>query len=107
MNHFVVEVEELKNQKKMRVIVNNQAILLIEDEGQIYAIQDACPHMGTSLLTGTYQDKVITCRSHKAQINVQTGEILEKAKILFLHLPTKRAKTYPVKIENQKVYIEI
>ena len=103
----VTEVETLKKQIKLKVFVNDLALLLIYDQNRVYAINDRCPHLGASLEKGTYDDGVVTCAKHHAQIDVKTGEVLEKAKILFLKMPTKKTKTYETKIEEGTVFVKV
>ena len=102
----VIEVDKLKAEGKWRTEIEGVAILFIYDAGEVYALQDRCPHLGASLLKGEYTNKVITCAKHGAQIDVTTGDVLEKAKVLFLRMPTKKAKVYKTKIENDFVWIE-
>lgn len=106
MLHFATELKDLKDVLKKKVVVNDKPILLVQFEGQIYAISDKCPHLGASLDKGTIDGPTVTCKAHHAKIDVTTGEIIDKAHILFLKMPTKKAKTYPVVIKNQKVFIE-
>lgn len=103
----VTTVELLKKAGKLRVVVGTEPVLLGYHENQVYAISDLCPHMKASLFEGSYQDGVITCPKHHAQIDIKTGQIQEKAKLLFIKVPTKKAKTYQVTIKENKVYIEV
>ncbi len=103
----VTTLEILKKASKLRVVVGDEPVLLGYHEQQVYAISDYCPHMKASLFNGSYQDGIITCPKHNAQIDIKTGLIQEKAKLLFIKVPTKNAKTYPVTVKDGKVYIEV
>ena len=104
---FAIKLDDMAENTMMRLVLEKQPILLVHYENQIYAIQDACPHMGASLAKGTLSKGRVICPKHKAQIDVKTGEILSKAKVLFLKLPTQDAKVYPVKIEDGKIFVEV
>jgi nitrite reductase/ring-hydroxylating ferredoxin subunit len=53
------------------------------------------------------EEGIVTCKSHKAKIDVRTGEIVEKAQLLFLKMPTKKAAIYGVEEKNGDLYIEL
>jgi len=106
MKHYCAELPELKKELKLRVVLENKPILLTYYKNKVYAMADKCPHLGTSLLLGTFENGVVTCKSHKAKIDVLTGDILEKAQLLFLKMPTKKAVIYPTFVDKNKIYIE-
>lgn len=89
------------------VDIAGQKILLANVDGTFYAIQRNCPHMGFDLCKGTLHGDRVTCRMHDAAFNLKTGEPLEKAKLLFLKMQPKPAKTYSVKLEGDTVTIGI
>lgn len=104
---FAIKLAQIPEETMTRLVLDTQPILLVHHQAQIYAIQDACPHMGASLAKGTLSDGTVVCPKHKAQIDVKTGGVVSKAKMLFLKLPTKAAKVYPVKIEDGKIFVEV
>jgi len=103
----VASLEDLKEKKMLRVEHEGIAFLLTFYEGKVYAMNDKCPHMGSSLVKGSLEKGVVTCASHHVQIDITNGEIVEKAKILLFRVPVKKAQTYPTKIEGKKVFIEL
>jgi 3-phenylpropionate/trans-cinnamate dioxygenase ferredoxin component len=107
MLHFAIELKDLKESFKKRVVIHDKPLLLIYFENQVYAISDQCPHLGASLEKGSLDGRSITCKSHHAKIDFTTGEIMDKAQVLFIKMPTKQATTYPVQIKNQQVFIDL
>jgi len=103
----VTELKALKEAKKLQVTVEGKTLLLTYYENTVHAMNDACPHMKASLSKGSFEDGVVTCPKHGAQIDVRTGSILEKAKVLFIKMPVKKAQTYETKVENDKVLVNI
>lgn len=89
------------------VEVEGEAILLANVDGAFYAIQRKCPHMGFDLCKGTLHGSQVTCRMHGASFDLRTGEAVEKAKLLVFKTQPKPAKTYPVKIEGDRVIIGV
>lgn len=108
MFELVGKLEELKNQFKLRVVVDQTPILLLYFMDIVYAIQDKCPHLGVSLEQGRYNPNSgnVTCRGHGATIDIRTGDITEKAHIAIFKLPTKKAKTFETKVENGLIYLK-
>jgi 3-phenylpropionate/trans-cinnamate dioxygenase ferredoxin component len=53
--------------------VAGKAVALFNVGGKIYAIDDICPHAGSSLGNGKLDGRVVTCRSHGMKIDVVTG----------------------------------
>ncbi len=109
MNMFVAELSTLIQKRKMRIIVNNRAILLAVVADLPYAIQDKCPHMGSSLFSGILEKDIITCKEHRLGISVISGEVSNKHKADFLKIDeyNRQVKTYKTVVIDGKVYIEI
>lgn len=89
------------------VEVEGQKLLLANVDGTFYAIQRKCPHMGFDLCKGTLHGDRVTCRMHDATFDLKTGEAVDKAKLLFLKMQPKPARTYPVKVEGGQVMVEV
>ena len=102
---YAANLSDLKMATTLRVVINQEPILLVHDKDTVFAMDDRCPHMKASLAEGTYEDGVVTCKRHHAKIDVRTGNILQKAKIGFIKLPTKPAKTYKIKIDNDDILV--
>jgi len=54
--------------------VEGYSIAVFNLDGTLYAIDDSCPHQGSSLAAGTLEGCVVTCRSHGMKINVTGGQ---------------------------------
>ena len=87
--------------------VEGQSILLANVGGAYFAIQRKCPHMGFDLCKGTLVGARLTCRMHGATFDVTTGEAVGKAKLLVFKTLPKPAKTYPVKVEGDRVMVGV
>lgn len=55
------------------VEIGGKYVALFNVDGQIFAIDDTCPHAGSSLGNGKLNGRVATCRSHGMKIDVVTG----------------------------------
>ncbi len=45
-------------------------------DGQLYAFDDTCTHMGCSLARGQLQGTTVTCGCHGSQFDVTSGAVL-------------------------------
>ncbi len=107
MKHLACELSTLKKHRKMRIFIESTPILVAYIDGDIYAVNDKCPHMRASLYKGTIDSEgVVTCQAHKAKIDMKSGRIQQKAKIAFLPLPTKKTRAYSVSTDEGKVYVD-
>jgi 3-phenylpropionate/trans-cinnamate dioxygenase ferredoxin component len=107
MLNYVMEYSELVKVFKKVVEIDGHKILVVLLADQVYAIHDRCTHLGASLSKGNLENKSVTCKSHGAKFDLQSGEVLGKAHVGFIKMPTKKTVSYQTKVENGKVYIEL
>ena len=68
-------IVELNLGEKKKYILNEKEILLI-NEGEVYAIENLCPHMDLPLDIGQITDKAtILCPYHKSEFCFKSGEV--------------------------------
>ena len=78
--------------------VDGKQVLVVNVDGQIFAIGNKCTHRGGPLNEGTLEDKVVTCPWHGGQFDVTTGKAVGP--------PANTGEpTYSVKIEGNNVMI--
>lgn len=107
MNYvYAASVADVQPGNMKAIVVESKEILLVNVGGQIFAIQRFCPHAGADLCAGTITDSRVVCPKHDAAFDLVTGEAVDKAKLLFLKFPTKRAETYKIKVENGSIFVE-
>ena len=75
MDDFVeaAGLDEIPAGTGMAVIIAGKSVALFNVDGKIYAIDDTCPHAGSSLGNGKIDGRIVTCRSHGMKIDVITG----------------------------------
>jgi nitrite reductase/ring-hydroxylating ferredoxin subunit len=62
---------------QMRAVdVAGTTVDIANANGQLYAIDDTCTHMGCSLATGTLDGTVVTCRCHGSRFDVTSGDVI-------------------------------
>jgi len=106
MNYVKVGlISDLAPGSKKKIVLETREILLVNIDGAYYAIDNKCPHMGGSLYDGTFSADVITCPRHGASFNVKTGKNMGDAKIAFVKMKVKDAKSLPVKVEGEDILV--
>lgn len=103
----VAEIKEFEKTEKKLVEAGDKKILLTKVDGAYYAVSNKCPHMGGSLFKGSLEDGVITCPRHGAKYDAKTGKGLGKPKILFIEFKMENNRSYPVKVEDGNILIDI
>lgn len=90
-NTHRVKVSYLRPGQKKSVRVGDKRLLLVNDGGTIYAVQEMCTHRRVSLSRGWVKDGTITCADHGACFWLKDGSV-ERG-------PTADPlETYPVKV---------
>lgn len=88
-------------------------VLLYRLEDGYYATQRRCSHMRLPLDKGTIDGDVVQCPFHRARFNIKSGEVENWAsfppgiQICNVILNEKALKTFPVKVEDGAVLIDI
>ena len=65
--------EDLKDRGCTVVTGGGHAIAVFHHEGQVYAVDNRCPHMGFPLDRGSVQDGILTCHWHHARFDLASG----------------------------------
>lgn len=70
----VLDEKELGEGKMKLVSVKGAPVLLIKQNGHIFAIDNRCPHMRCGFSGGTLDGLVIVCPCHDWRFSLETGE---------------------------------
>lgn len=79
---------------------SGKSIALYRVDGEVYASDNICTHGNARLCDGFLEGHEIECPLHQGKFDIRNG----KAMCAPL---TEDLKTYPVKIEGQRVFVEI
>ena len=96
----VATTDELPPGGLKRVDIDGHRYLLANAAGRIYAVDDQCSHEDVSLYLGCIQGDNIKCSLHGSRFSLKTGEPLEAP-------ATEPIGTYPVEVEQTRVFIKI
>ena len=70
-------IEEIETDGMKVVAAEGRTILVVHDEGRLYALDNRCPHMGFPLRRGTVRDGILTCHWHHAKFDLSGGCTLD------------------------------
>jgi nitrite reductase/ring-hydroxylating ferredoxin subunit len=106
--------------------VDGTDIVLCNDGGRFYAFQRRCGHMSAPLDMGTANGYIVTCPLHSVQFDATTGEALSPpllpfasgepqtrdnltrwVETLMKHVKTCDIRTYPVRVENGRISVDV
>jgi len=82
------------------VRIGDKEILLVRENGNLFALDNVCTHDGGDLGDGTIIDGQIQCPRHGARFDLKTGAVTQMPAAIGI-------KTYKVKIENGDVLLDI
>ena len=81
------------------MVFRDEALLLCNVDGEIFAIEDACSHDGGELDQGTLDGCRVECPRHGALFDVKTGAALTLPAILPI-------RTFPVRVEGDAIFVD-
>jgi len=94
-----LEEKELKDGTMKLVSVEGIPILLIKQFGEIFAIDNRCPHQGCGFSGGTLDGGVIVCPCHEWRFDLRTGEFEEATAM--------KLTKYEWKIKDGKIWVNL
>lgn len=87
--------------KMQKVTADGKEILVINVEGNYFAMDDTCTHAGASLADGKLDGSILTCDWHGAKFDCKTGKLHAfPAKI-------KDLNSYKVVVESDNIFLEL
>ena len=69
----VGSLDQLKERGCMVVTGGGHAIAVFLHDGEVYAVDNRCPHMGFPLDRGSVKDGILTCHWHHARFDLSSG----------------------------------
>jgi nitrite reductase/ring-hydroxylating ferredoxin subunit len=94
------KTDEVAAGSALRVEAAGVTVAVYNLDGQFYVTDDNCTHGPGSLSEGFIDGDVVECNFHNGQFNIKTGEVVSPPCMIPI-------KTYPTKIEDGKVVIEV
>lgn len=82
------------------VEIEGKTITLVNLNGEIFALDDSCPHEAGPLSEGEIVDEEITCPWHHSRFEIRTGRVTQDP-------AEENVATYRVRLVGDAVEVEI
>ncbi len=102
MGNFVkaADLDEVKSGDMKLVETDGREIVLCNVDGEYYAVDNICPHLGAPLCDGDLDGTDLWCPFHGASFDVTTGEVLSPPAY-------ENLKCFPVRKTDSALEIEV
>ena len=100
MENFVQggKIGELQPGEMKLVEAGSETLVLINVQGELYAINNECTHASCDLVDGNLEDDTVECGCHGARFNVKSGAVEAPPAL-------EPVRTYGVRIEGDDIMI--
>ena len=95
----VAAVDEVPCGKGRSVRVEDRQIALFNVDGNYYAIDDRCPHMGADLSCGVLKERTVMCTWHGWQFDLESGSCL--------NVKWAKVQQYPLILRGRDLFLTI
>jgi nitrite reductase/ring-hydroxylating ferredoxin subunit len=83
----------------LTVQADGQPLVLWSYGGQVYAVDNRCPHMGFPLNQGTVKDGILICHWHHARFDLASGGTFDQF--------ADDVRTFPVTLREGEVWVDL
>ena len=95
----IARADDVPEDRGLTVRVGDRHFALYKLSGRFYVLDGSCPHRAGPLGEGYVEDGSVHCPLHGWKFDIKTGSCSEN--------PDKPAKTYPVRLVDGQLQIEI
>ena len=97
---FIAKEEDIEEGKGRPFTMGDHRIAVVRYEGELYALDDLCPHADASLAFGPVKEGCLICPWHYAEFDLKTGDVRSG--------PSPRGiRTYELKVEGGDILIKL
>lgn len=93
----IARITDIPADRPLRVRVGERLVALFLLDGEVFALDDCCPHKGGPLGEGHCENGQVFCPLHGWGFDIKTGACAE--------VPTRAATRIPVCVENGGIYL--
>lgn len=83
----------------LTVQVEGHTVALFEHNGQVYGVDNRCPHMGFPLDKGSVKDGILTCYWHYARFDLATGGTFDQF--------ADDVRSFPVEVRDGAIWVDV
>ncbi len=97
----VADCRQVRRESPMPIELNGKKIVLYYVDGEYFASEQGCPHMGAPMNEGVVSGKEVVCRLHLWAFDLKTGKCTSDV------TSPVDLKVYPVKVEGRDLLIGV
>jgi nitrite reductase/ring-hydroxylating ferredoxin subunit len=94
----VADLDDLREEGRAVTMAGGRPVALFHHEGEVYAVDNRCPHMGFPLSKGSVEDGLLTCDWHHARFELSRGDTLD--------IWADDVRTFPTEVRDGSVYVD-
>lgn len=79
--------------------VEGHTLALFDYGGQVYAVDNRCPHMGFPLNQGSVKDGILTCHWHHARFDLASGGTFD--------LWADDVRAFPTEVRGDEIWVDV
>ena len=77
----VAKVGDIPENQGVAYVVNGRMVAVFNEDGEYFAIDDFCPHMGASLAGGFVEKGIVSCPWHAWRFCIRSGQWCDNPRI--------------------------
>jgi toluene monooxygenase system ferredoxin subunit len=85
--------------EKLGVTLGGRRVLLVRCDGDVYAYEDRCAHLGLPLSGGRLEGEVLTCAAHEWQYDVRTGRGINPKQA--------KLRSFAVEVRDGAIWVDV
>ncbi len=86
-----------RHQPACVTLPDGDSAVIFQAESGLFAVQNRCPHVGSTLVDGLVRNDTLTCIWHGWQFDLPSGKCLSSE--------NSRLRKYPLEIEDDKIFL--
>ncbi len=105
---------ELPSGSRQVLKLNQQSILVLNHEGQVFAVSNTCPHLKLPLKQGKIVEGAIVCPFHRSAFDLCSGAVKDWTpfppvigNVLGMISKEQTLPVFPIKVENGEILIDL
>lgn len=96
----LAKVEDIPKNEMHVFNVGKLEILVANVDGEFYAVENRCPHMGYPLFFGTLKGKILKCGFHNAEFDLSSGKALNE-------VTGKPLRVFKLAMQDSQILVEL
>ena len=90
---------DLQTAATQTIQLNGHTVALWYVDGEVYAVDNRCPHMGFPLDRGSVKDGILTCHWHHARFDLESGGTFDQW--------ADDVRAFPVEVRDGEVWVDL